>query len=325
MSSAFRGSAIPTWALALLSVVGLGLAARSPASAPQPLRTQPAALTTSPVAAAHPVASKLMVIVDENHGYSKVIDNAHAPYLSSLAKQFGTSTNFYAGYPVACPSLGSYILLTSGSSQGICDDKPPASHPLTVNNIFRQTLAAGKTWRDYAESMPANCTAVNSANGQYMVRHAPAPYYTPDRAACRTNDVPLGSTRAGALVSDVQAGRLPAYALVTPNACHDMHGYPSCPSGNLVAQGDTWLHAWLPKIMAGPDYRSGRLAVVITFDEGGTDNHIPAVVISQRTTHVVSNAYLTNCSILRTAEDIIGAPPLGCAASSPSLVGPFRL
>ena len=43
-----------------------------------------------------------------------------------------------ANYPVQCPSLAGYILLTSGTTAGICDDQGPAHHPLTGPNIFAQ-------------------------------------------------------------------------------------------------------------------------------------------------------------------------------------------
>ena len=63
----------------------------------------------------------------ENHAYGQIIGSSDAPYLNKLAGQAGLATNFYAE---AHPSLPNYIAMTSGSTQGITDDNPPADHPL---------------------------------------------------------------------------------------------------------------------------------------------------------------------------------------------------
>jgi hypothetical protein len=153
----------------------------------------------------------------------------------------------------------------------------------------------------------------------------PATYYVDERPDCARWAVPLGTPAAGALHDDVAAGRLPAYAFVTPDACDDMHGAPPCP-GDLVATGDRWLRTWLTQILAGPDYRAGRLAIVVTFDEGtGSDNHIPTVVVSPGTDHRVVSQPFTHCSLLRTTEDLLRLPPLGCAGSAVSLSPAFGL
>ncbi len=58
---------------------------------------------------------------------------------------------------VGSPSLPNYIGATSGATQGITDDGSPASHPLTVDNLFRQVRAAGGTERSYEEDMAQPC------------------------------------------------------------------------------------------------------------------------------------------------------------------------
>jgi phosphatidylinositol-3-phosphatase len=89
---------------------------------------------------------------------------------------------------------------------------------------------------------------------------------------------------------------------------------------------DTWLRTWMPLILAGPDYRSGRLVVIITWDEGtSTDNHIPTIVISPTTHGTQSAIHYTHCSTLRTSEEILRLPLLGCAASTPSMRTAFHL
>lgn len=281
----------------------------------------PAGVTVSPPAP--DPGRKVMIIAEENRGYDQIIGSSHAPYLNRVAATFGTATTFDAGYPAHCPSLAAYILMTSGSTGGICDDKDPKAHRLTQDNVFRQVAASGRQWRDYAEAAPGPC--VLTGHGRYLVRHVPATYYRDERADCRRWTIPLGGLGAGALHDDVAAGTLPAFAFVSPDACDDMHGAPGCPR-DLIAAGDRWLAAWLPQIMAGPDYRSGRLTIVVTWDEGTpTSNHIPTMVIAPVVRHVAAPAPLSHCSTLRFTEEQLGLPLLGCAATSSSLGAAFGI
>src|SRR5581483_8120926 len=119
-----------------------------------------------------------------------------------------------------------------------------------VPNLFQQVQDAGKEWRSYADAAPSNCPLTNS--GTYLVRHDPVNYYTNVRTTCAVWDVPLGTASSGALVSAIQSGTLPAYTSITPDACHDMHGAPGCPT-DLIKAGDDWLQTILPQILAGPN------------------------------------------------------------------------
>ncbi|WP_412740421.1 alkaline phosphatase family protein [Krasilnikovia sp. MM14-A1259] len=277
------------------------------------------------VAAAPAPATKVLMIMEENHEYGDIIGDPEARYINQLASRYGTARRVDAGYPRACPSLAAYVLLTSGSTHGICDDKAPKYHPLTGDNLFHQVTASGREWRDYAESAPGTCVLANAHQGRYLVRHVPAAYYTLDRAECTKWAVPLGHPGAGALHSDVAAGTLPAFGLVSPDACHDMHGAAPCPLSR-TANGDRWLRDWIPQILAGPDYRAGHLVVIITWDEGSdADNHIPTVVIAPGTSHVTADEAYTHCSTLRTVEDLLRLPALGCARTTHSMISAFRL
>jgi len=311
----FQIAAVVTAAL-LAAGCGQGAPCCAPPSTPGPAPT-----ATASTGSAN--NRKVLLVAEENHSYAQIIGNPDAPYLNRLAAEYGNATRFDAGYPPACPSLAAYILMTSGSTGGICDDKPPKAHPLAQDNVFHQLAVRGRQWRNYAESAPHTCPLTD--RGRYLVRHVPATYYLNDRAACAVDVVPLGDEERGALHDDVAAGALPDFAFVSPDACHDMHGAPGCPA-NLVATADRWLNTWLTQILAGPDYRSGRLVVMITWDEGtASDNHIPTIVISPTTRHVTAEQPLTHCATLRTIQELLRLPLLGCAATAPAMTSPFRL
>jgi hypothetical protein len=203
------------------------------------------------------------------------------------------------------PSLPNYIAMTSGSTQGITDDNGPSSHPLGVTSIFSQ-LGTGA--RSLEESMPSNCD--KSSSGEYAVRHDPEAYYTNLGTACSTNDVPLGST------PDLSA----KFTFITPNLIDDMHD-------GTVAQGDTWLSTFVPKVFATPQYQAGNTVVFLTWDEddGSSPNHVATIVISPTSKAISSNTAFTHYSMLRATEEILGLPLIGGAQTANDMRSVFNL
>ena len=126
---------------------------------------------------------------------------------------------------------------------------------------------------------------------QYADRHAPFVYFhsvIDDPRRCNRHVVPLGAVLVGANGGpDIFSGHLyqdlqriettPKFMFVTPNLCDD--GHDATCAGVNVEGGKTggliganlWLAHWIPMIMASPAYQSGKLLVVITVDESGSD------------------------------------------------------
>jgi phosphatidylinositol-3-phosphatase len=148
-------------------------------------------------------------------------------------------------------------------------------------------------------------------------------YYRAIAAACTASDLPMGTPSSGPLSADLRAGTLPTLTTVTPNVDHDMHD-------GTVAEADAWLGQWLPVIPGGPDYRSGRLDVVIAWDEGnGSGNHAssaPLLVLSAALPPGSrASAALNDYSVLGAIEEISGLPPLGQVPSAESVTAAFGL
>jgi len=61
----------------------------------------------------------IVVIVEENHGYSQIIGNRDAAYINSLAAAGTLFTNYHG---VGHPSAPNYFALFSGSAQGVTED-----------------------------------------------------------------------------------------------------------------------------------------------------------------------------------------------------------
>lgn len=298
--------------LALVAACSSGPAASRSAGAPAtptpaPLLTPvlPGSPTGAPVLAA---PSKALVVVEENHTDQQAL--AQMPYLAGLAAQYGRASDYHG---VAHPSLPNYLAMAGGSTFGVHDDASPSAHPLAGASVFGQALAAGRTAKTYADAMTSPCQT--SSSGTYAVKHNPWAYFTDERAACAQGDVPL----AGALRADAAAGRLPDVGLVVPDLCHDGH---DCP----LATADQWLSDQLGPVLAGPDFRTGRLAVVVTFDEddsGGTANRVLTVVLHRSLRQRVATASLSHLSLSRWLSDLNEAPPLRSAGSATSLWAAF--
>lgn len=289
-------------------------------------KAAPVVAPPSPATSAAPGSySKVLLIALSSRGPAQIIGNRDAPYLNGLAETYGSAVDLAAGYPATCPTAAAYILLTSGSTGDVCDGRGAATRPLRGDSLFQQVAVSGREWRNYTEGAPGPCARQDSSDGRYLVRHVPATYYVDERSNCARWAVPLGTPQAGALHDDIAAGALPAFGFVSPDACHAMHGARPCRK-DLVAEGDRWLRTWMTQLLAGPDYRAGRLVVIITWDKGtGTDNHVPTLVVSPTTDRIVADQPFTHCSTLRTVEELLRLPLLGCAAEADSMVTAFRL
>jgi len=253
-------------------------------------------------AAALPAIGHIWVIVLENESYDAIEDSQVAPFLSGLIAQGGLATA-YSG--VGRPSQPNYLALFSGSTQGVTDD---ASHDIDAPNLGDQLEAAGRTWGEYAENVPPDCFAGETASGgrdgvgEYARKHAPAISFDSirsDPARC-ANIHDLAGFEPGAV----------DYALIVPNLCHDMH---DC----SIPDGDAWLSGLVPRITSSAAFRDGGL-LVVTFDESDPhaqgDARVATILVSP---DVVAGSRSTiahdHYSLLRTIQDAWG---LDCLAES---------
>jgi len=253
--------------------------------------------------------TKVLVFVEENHTLDQM--RAQMPYTYRLATRFGYADHYYA---LAHPSLPNYLAIAGGRQYGVTDDDPPAAHPLRGPSVFGQALAQGRTAAVYADGMPESC-ALEDGGDAYAVRHNPWAYFVDERAGCEKHDVPVSE-----LADAIAEQALPNVGLVVPNECHDAH---DCD----LAVADAWFRGWMEKMMAGPDWRSGRLAVVLTADEDdmSRDNLVLTVVAHPSLRGKVVSERLDHYALTRLLEDVAGAPYLGNARTATSLGDAFGL
>ena len=279
-----------------------------PSGSPSPVPTAPSA--SSGLAA----FGHVWIIVLENTDAGRVTDGHDDPYLLGLIDRFGQAAAYNG---VARPSQPNYFALFSGSTQAVHDND---DHDLTAPTIADQIEASGRTWREYAENVPAGCFQGTSANGgrdgsgEYRRKHAPAISFTSIS----------GDPRRCAFIEDLTAFH-PGdtdYAFIVPNQCHAAH---DCP----LADADTWLSGFVPPILDSTAYRDGG-ALFITFDEDAGDDpsggHVATIVASP---HVApgtrSMTPYDHYSLLRTVEDAWGLECLAKACDARPMTDLFTV
>jgi acid phosphatase len=252
----------------------------------------------------------VVLIVFENHEVDDVLHNSEAPTFNRLASRYATISQYTA---VAHPSLPNYLALVSGSTQGINSD---CTDCVVDGRSLADTLAAsGKTWKTYAEGLPRTGFTGASA-GRYAKKHNPFVYFRRNLTPARLQRVvPLSR-----FLPDVRGRRLPAFSLVIPDLCHDMH---DCD----VATGDTWLGAFVKPLLRGSVLKNS--VVFVVFDEGTTDvgggGRVAALALGPLVRpHAEAAAPTNHYGLLRTIEAGLRVAPLGRSAGARPIIGIWR-
>jgi len=192
------------------------------------------------------------------------------PYLNGLASQYALAAQYFAN---GHPSMPNYLMLTTGQMESFDDN---FSGTISDDNVVRELVKAGKSWKCYEESIPS-AGYLGGDSGNYVRRHNPFSFLSdvqqnPSQAA---NLVPFTQFTA-----DLSAGTLPQYAFIAPDVNDDAHN-------GTLAQADSWLQANIAPLLANPAFQNGGL-LIITFDESQmTDlqnggGHIATVLVGSQ-------------------------------------------
>ena len=251
----------------------------------------------------------VIIIVMENKGYDQVVGSSSAPYENLLISRYALAANYNA---VSHPSLPNYFALVAGDTFGVTNDCQPSQCSLPNASMTNLLDSHGLSWREYAESMPVNCSQSPSQDGLYVPRHNPFVYFstitnnTGSGVAsqyCNTHVVPFTQ-----FSNDLQSSTLPSFALITPNICNDGH---DCD----LSTGDGWLSTVIARIIGSSSFSSTALFVV--YDEGsgsGTNSpsHVVCVLVSPfAKPGYSSNTRYSHYSLLATVEAIFSVGNLG--------------
>ncbi|MBD2566297.1 acid phosphatase [Nostoc linckia FACHB-391] len=216
-----------------------------------------------------PTFDHIVIVIEENHGYSQIIGSSSAPYINSLATQGALFTNSHG---VTHPSQPNYLAFFSGSTQGVTNDNCPLT--FSGANLSTQLKNISRTFTGYSESMPSAGYTGCSYNSLYYRKHNPWVDFTNVASSLNQPFTSFPTTFAN----------LPTVSVVVPNEQNDMHD-------GTIQQGDTWLKTHLDTYAQWAKTHNSLLIVTFDEDNGTTSNKIATIFVGA---HVKPGNYSEN-------------------------------
>jgi phosphatidylinositol-3-phosphatase len=266
-----------------------------------------------------PVYDHIVIVLEENKDYEQIIPNKDAAFINELASEGALFTSMFGEEH---NSEGNYFWLFSGSNQnvGFRDDIP--KEKLTTSNLGQQLIIAKRSFKGYAEDLPAIgaedefAPAPCGRNCAYARKHVPWVSF---------DNLPNGKTADSSsslrfLDFPSDFSKLPTVSFVVPNQFNDMH---SGDPGSLIETGDRWLRDHMQDYYHwAKDHNS---LLIVTFDENNNTSNFSGLTDPASTDRVVKNRIatvfagarvkagtypegngITHVNILRTIEAMYG-------------------
>jgi hypothetical protein len=291
---------------------------------------------------------------------SPISINAQVSYATAYHNVLATASGVN---PHIHPSEPSYIWSEAGTNFGVANDNAPygtnGNNQSTTAHLTSYLHQAGHSWKSYQEDIdtdsagnvlpqsqwisPINnrsstyTTVANTYNGSkqydYAVKHNPPAFFTDTNGgnnATSTNPAAVYYAPLQQLQADLNNNSVAQYNWITPNQFNDMHtsltgGYKSLTGDNAaVKQGDDFLAAIVPTIMASQAYKNNGAIIIWNDESEGTNaddftHTIMEIVISPlaKGHGYASSLNYTHSSDLKTMQEIFQVGPLlGDAATA---------
>jgi hypothetical protein len=240
-----------------------------------------------------PRPDHVVIVVEENHGFGKIIKSSGPRYINSLAQ---TGALFIASYAIRHPSEPNYLALLSGSTQGVTDDR--CSGRYGTSNLVSELLRVGLTFSGYSESLP-QVGFIGCKSGQYARKHNPWVDFTNLPPAL---NLPLTTF-------PTNFDDLPTVSFVVPNQVDDMH------SGS-VGRGDTWLRQHLDSYVQWAQTNNSLLMVTWDEDDRKGNNRVATIFVGPMVRPGKYCEHITHYNVLRTLLEMYGLTPMARATNA---------
>lgn len=257
-----------------------------------------------------PRPDHIVIVIEENRGYSNIIGSLDAPYFNQLVSQGALFTNSYA---ITHPSQPNYLALFSGSKQGVVDDTcvPPGS-PYLTPNLGRELRDNSFGFGGYSQSL-SSIGSTACGGGAYARKHNP----WVDWQGAGANQLPASVNMPFTSFPTVaNYDALPTVSIVVPDLDHDMHDRTGKTDQEVIQSGDMWLRDNIDSYAQWAESHNSLL--IITWDEDGgprgPDNQIPTLFVGQMVKQGQYNECIDHYSVLRTIEDMYGLGHAGSAS-----------
>ena len=264
--------------------------------------------STAPPGGGVPSFNHVLIVVEENNDYTSVIGSSSMPYLNGLAQQYGLATQYYAD---THPSIGNYFMMTVGK---IITNDDNYSSIVTDDNVVRRLLAAGKTWKSYAEDLPS-VGYTGGDVGNYARKH---------NVIALLSDVANDPVQKNNLVpftqfaTDLANSALPSYSFIVPNLCNDAH---DC----SLSTADGWLQTNIDPLIKRAEFQQDGLLIILFDEAGGDNNHgggrIAWIAVSGKAKPGYRSTTLyQHASTLRLSLEVLGVTTYpNAAATAPEM------
>lgn len=253
-----------------------------------------------------PRPDKVVMVIEENRAFSRVIGSGAAPYLDSLAARGALLTQSFA---VTHPSQPNYLALFSGSTQGVTDNTCPQR--FTGVNLGSALIRAGYGFGIYSEGMPS-VGYIGCAAGDYVRKHNPAVNWQGVNIPPEAN-MPFTSFPTG-LLPDFS--KLPTLSIVVPDQSNDMHDGVA---PQTIVRGDAWLKTHLDAYVNWAMKNNSLLIVTFDEDDGSEANRIATVLVGPMVRPGRYAQRIDHYGLLRTLLDLYGLKPFGKAVDAAPL------
>jgi acid phosphatase len=215
-----------------------------------------------------PPSSHVWIINEENHSYEDVVGNSQMPYINQLIQQYGLATQFYSDQHSSLPALMWFV-----AGQPVTPDNDTVSCQHPEDNVVRELLKKGYSWRSYQEDLPyAGFQGLfGGTDGLYYRRHNPLIDFTD---VCPGTGQDVNILPFTQMAADFENIGTVNYAWITPDVNDDAHN-------GTVQEADQWLQANVPAILARPEFSAGGDGILfIVWDEAtlSTDNRCSATI-----------------------------------------------
>lgn len=263
------------------------------------------ALSHTAHASSLPRPDRVVIVIEENRGYSQIMDMRHTrSYIHDLARR---GTLLTQSYGITHPSQPNYLALFSGSTQGVHRNSCP--HRFDGDNLASSLKDAGLSFASYSESLPEAGSLACWA-GHYQRKHNPA-------ANWQEGGRLPGSMNLGFADFPKDYMKLPTVSFVIPDQGNDMH------DGDFE-QADAWLKRNIEPYVEWAFKHNSLL--ILTWDEDNyrEDNRIVTILMGPMVKSGASDQRIDHYSLLRTLLDFYGLPAIGKSRNARPITGIWK-
>jgi hypothetical protein len=266
-----------------------------------------------------PQYDHVIVVIEENHAYSQLIGSANAAYINHLAKGGLLFTNSHG---IGHPSQPNYLVLFSGSTQGVTGDEClEGKTPFKTPNLGEALIDKKFSFKGYAQTMPSagflGCTYLYhpaTLGALYARKHVPWVNWL----GIGSNTIPLtASVPMTEFPKDFT--KLPTVSFVVADGDHDMHNIGLPGDVAAIKRGDRWLK---DNLAAYVDWtKKHNSLLILTFDEDDFDpkngNRIPTIFYGAKVNPGEYTAAINHYNVLHTLESMYGLPVTDNVVAAP--------